>query len=95
MDPLWIMFLIIWANMEFVQFLRKKPFPQRMKVAAVWAVVLVSFASLGQANREISSFGFLPVALAINGAMAALLYWLRVGLAHGWRRVVQRNAGRT
>lgn len=27
MDPLWIMFLIIWANMEFVQFLRKKPFP--------------------------------------------------------------------
>lgn len=83
--------LVVWAVVEFIQFLRKRPFPQRMRTGAYWGVIFAAFASLGAASREVSTFWFFAVALALYGAGAALVYAVRILLAKGWVRLNRQN----
>jgi hypothetical protein len=84
MDNTWIAMLVVWAIVEFIQFLRKRPFPQRMKTGAYWGVTFSALAALGGASRDVSTFGFLALSLALYGAGAALIYAVRILLAKGW-----------
>lgn len=96
MDKNWVVFLVLWAVVEFIQFLRKQPFPKRMLNGAVWAVFLISLADLGQASKNVNTFGFLAIALGLNGMVAALICSLRIALAKIWSRVVhQRTSTRS
>lgn len=81
MDPLWYGFFIIWALVEFVQYLRKKPFRARMKTAAWWAVIFTAFAAVGQTSRSQPTWLLMGVALTVIGAIALAFYWIRVWLA--------------
>jgi hypothetical protein len=84
MDVTWIAMLVVWAFVEFIQFLRKRPFPQRMRTGAYWGVIFAALAALGAASREVSTFGVLAVSLALYGAGAALIYAVRILLAKAW-----------
>lgn len=87
MDATWIGLLVIWAVVEFVQFLRKRPFPQRMRVGAYWGIGFAALAALGSASREVNTWKFLAVSLAIYGTGALLICGVRIVLAKGWARV--------
>lgn len=83
--------LVVWAVVEFIQFLRKRPFPLRMRSGAYWGVALAVIAAFGGASREINTLGFLAVSLAIYGAGAALVYGARILIAKTWKSLVRRN----
>lgn len=83
--------LIVWVVVEFIQFLRKRPFPGRMRVGAYWGVTFAVLAALGGASREVSTLGFLAVSLVIYGAGAALVYGIRILIAKIWTSLVRRN----
>ncbi len=89
MDATWIGLLFVWAFVEFIQFLRKRPFPQRMKTGAYWGVSFAALAALGSASKEVNTWKFLAVSFAIYGAGALLIYGIRVLLAKGWARLVR------
>lgn len=89
MAATWIGMLFVWAVVELIQFLRKRPFPQRMRAGAYWGVGFAALAALGGASREVNTWQFLAVSLAIYGAGAALIYAARVLLAKGWARFVR------
>jgi hypothetical protein len=84
MDDEWILFLMVWAIAEFVQYKRKKPFRSRMKTAAWWAVILGTFSFYGKAQNP--SLTFFLVSLTFNGLAAALIYWPRVWIANAWTK---------
>lgn len=83
--------LVVWALVEFTQFLFKRPFPQRMRTGAYGGVIFAALAALGAAPREVSTFGFLAVSLALYGAGAALVYVVRILLAKGWVSLNRKN----
>lgn len=82
----WIMFVVVWVVVELIQFLRKRPLPNRMKTAAGWAVTLTTLADMGQASRTLASatdgayWIYFATVLAINAGVALVFYWFRVGL---------------
>lgn len=93
MDAHWALFLVVWFIVELVQFFRKKPLRSMLKAAAIWAVVLTSLADIGQMSKEVFEANPLAanvIVLAINGAAAAALYWLRTLLDKGWKRLRHR-----
>lgn len=91
MDATWVAMLLVWAVVELIQFLRKRPFPQRMRAGAYWGVGFAALAALGGASREVNTFAFLGISVAMFGAGAALIYGARILLAKGWSRLVRRN----
>lgn len=87
MDPHWGIMLIIWAFVEFVQFLRKRPYPGRMKTGAWWAAVLGTVSTVGLIKPQV--YGANPwwaflAALALNGGAVLLVYGLRSLVHKGW-----------
>jgi hypothetical protein len=92
MDATWFGLLFVWAVVELIQFLRKRPFPQRMRSGAYWGVALASLSALGSAPRDVNTFGFLAVSVAIFGAGAALVYGVRILLAKGWSSLTRRRS---
>lgn len=88
----WIAFLVIWAVVEFIQWLRKRPLTQRMLEGAVWAVFLVALIALGGASKSVNTFGFFAMALVVNVAVAALICAIRLALAGGWRRLIRKSS---
>ena len=96
MDATWIGLLVVWAVVELIQFLRKRPFPQRMRTGAYWGVGFAALAALGSASREVNTWKFLAVSLAVYGAGAFVMYGFRVLLAKGWTRLVRpKDAAQT
>ena len=91
MDQSWVMLAFIWAVVEFIQFLRKRPLPQRMKTGAIWGTIFATIYDIGahipggvsQANFW-SSAG---IYLAMTAFVALFIYWLRLLLAWGWNRI--------
>jgi hypothetical protein len=95
MDAHWVAFLAIWFIVELVQFFRKKPLRSMLKAAAIWTVVLVSLADIGRMTREVydaNPWAAVVIAVGMNGLVAAVLYWLRVLMDKGWKRLRQRPA---
>jgi energy-coupling factor transporter transmembrane protein EcfT len=95
MDAHWVAFLAIWFIVELVQFFRKKPLRSMLKAAAIWAVVLMSLITIGGLPREMYDTNPLAagvIAVGMNGLVAAVLYWLRVLMDKGWKRLRQRPA---
>ena len=88
MDATWIALLVVWAVVELIQFLRKRPFPQRMRAGAYWGVGFATLAAFGSASREVNTWKFLAVSLAIYGVGALFIYGVRILLAKGWARLV-------
>lgn len=90
MDGTWIIMITVWAVVEFIQFLRKRPFPQRMKTGAYWGVALAALSALGSASKDVSTFGFLAVSLLIFGVIAGLICTARILISNKWRRSTQK-----
>lgn len=85
----WILLFAIWAIVEFVQFLRKRPYLVRMKTGAWWAVVIATIESVGSAKPETfqaSQWTVILMACLLNGAVVLAVYWFRALLAKGWVR---------
>lgn len=81
MDSLWVMFLIVWAIVEVIQWLRKKPLRARMKSAAIWSTVLTSVAGVGQMDPRQNALVQLAVCLVMFGVPAAVLYFVRSAIS--------------
>jgi hypothetical protein len=86
MDPTWIGMLFVWAVVELIQFFRKRPFPQRMRIGAYWGVTVAAFAALGAASTNVNTWVFLAVSIAMYGTGAAIIYGVRILLARGYAR---------
>ena len=93
MDNNWIFFILIWAIVEFIQYLRKKPLRQRMKTAAIWATISASLSMIGAISSEAytanPSLSY-AVAFGMNAVPALAIYWLRVALSNGWSKLMNR-----
>jgi hypothetical protein len=89
MDATWIGMLIVWAIVEFIQFLRKKTFLQRMRTGAVWSVLFMVLAFRGAPVEP--SLLATAIALVMYSGVAAVIYWFRLLLASGWRRVFPKK----
>lgn len=87
MNDTWILMLVVWAIVEFIQFLRKRPFPQRMKTGAWWGIIFAALAALGGASKEVNTGTFLVIALALYGTGAAIIYGIRLIIAKVWARI--------
>lgn len=81
MGSLWVMLLIIWAFVEGIQWLRKKPLKGRLKAAAIWATILTSLAGVGQMDPRQSALVQFAVCLVIYGIGAAIIYWVRIAVS--------------
>lgn len=78
--------LVIWAIAEFIQFLRKRPFPQRMKTGALWGVLATVMMTYGSIPSEKATWLFLAIDFALTGLVAAAIYGIRVVIANYWSR---------
>lgn len=88
--------LSVWAVVELIQFLRKRPYPQRMRTGAYWGVGFAALAALGGASREVNTWKFLVASLAIYGAGAIFIYGVRILAAKGWARFARpKDTART
>lgn len=95
MDSNWIVFILVWMIVEFIEYLRKKPFRKRMKTGAIWATILSSLSLIGAISSKAyaeSPWLSLAVAVGMNGIPALGIYWLRVGLARAWSRISGASA---
>lgn len=81
MHDFWYFFILIWAFVELIGYIRKKPFRVRMKSAAIWAVVIVSLSTLGQMNPEQNAFLQLGVCVTLYGVVAIIIFYTRVALS--------------
>jgi CDP-diglyceride synthetase len=90
MDPLWVALIVVWAVVEFIQYLRKKPFRSRMKTGAWWGVILTTLAGYGQHSNP--EFRLLLVGFAMTGLVALAIYWARVGVAKVWTSAASKKA---
>lgn len=67
-----------------------------MRTGAYWGVGFAVLATLGGASREVNTWQFIAVSLAIYGAGAVLIYGIRILLAKGWARFVRpKDTART
>lgn len=86
----WIMMAVIWAVVEFVQFLRKRPYLARMKTGAWWAVIaggLESIGAMSPSMQAVSTLSTDAMFFLLNGVVVVVVYWLRVLLTKGWSRL--------
>jgi hypothetical protein len=86
----WFMLVLIWAVVEFIQFMRKRPYPARMRTGAIWGTVFLWMAFLGQMTKKTMDDHYwsgMLTALAMAGAMALVIYGMRILLAKGWARI--------
>lgn len=90
MHKTWIAMLVVWTVVEFIQFLRKRPFPQRMRTGAYWGVGFASLAALGGASTSADTGVFLALAIALYGFGAAIIYGLRIIVAKVWQRLLKK-----
>lgn len=84
MHESWITMLIVWAVVEFVQFLRKKPFPQRMTAGAWCGVIVMTTILVGQAPKEQNTLAVLAISLAISVGGVGIVYGIRLIIAKLW-----------
>lgn len=87
MDRHWIFMWVVWAIVEFIQFLRKRPYPARMKTGAWWAVVLGTLETMGSASSQTyqdSPWTVNLMALLLSGSAVFAIYWIRVLLNKGY-----------
>lgn len=79
----WVAMLVIWAVIEFIQFLRKRPLSERMKTGAKYSAILAGLILVGQQGRDVGWLGIL-IAFAMTGGVALAILWIRRGLAKVW-----------
>lgn len=72
--------VVVWAVVELIQRLRKRPARSAIKAGAVWAAVMVTFAIYGQVPEEMVSWTGLSLVAGVCGVLIAGIYWLRVSL---------------
>lgn len=97
MDSHWIAMIFVWAIVELVQFLRKRPFPARMKTGAWWAFWVGFFVLLGRLGTPLDRsplWGYF-VAFAMNGVPVAFVYWVRILLSKGLLKLRQKPREQT
>jgi len=82
----WVFFIFVWAVAEFIGAKRKKDFRGRMKVGAIWAVVLTSLALVGQMSSETSAIVQFLITSVMLGFVAVVVFYIRVFLAGVWRK---------
>lgn len=87
MDESWIGSLFIWGVVEFMQWLRKRPFPNRMRAPAVAFAVSGGLMQVGFSPQTQNPLASFVVGLIISAVVAAMLYGLRVLIADFWRAV--------
>ena len=92
MADTWIAMLVVWGVVEFIQYLRKKPFPSRMRTGALWGVLFSTFAMYGQMPAAKATLFALLIALLINLCGAGVVYLIRVLIARLWERVFRKDA---
>ncbi len=85
MDSLWIGMFVVWGVVELIQYLRKKPFPQRMKTGAVWGVVVTALGIVGQSQKD-SGLLFMVIAFLFCGVVASIVYLIRLQFAKIWAK---------
>lgn len=87
----WIVMFAVWAIVELVQFMRKKPFPARMKAGAYWGAFAMALTLVGMQGGDLSgSWYAFPLSLVMCGVVAFVVYWMRIKLTGYW---VQKNKG--
>jgi hypothetical protein len=89
MSATWIAMLLIWAIVEFIQYLRKSPFPGRMATGAYWGVGVSTLMSIGYLPHEQATGLRMLIALAITACGAAVVYGVRVAAGKLWGRVFE------
>lgn len=87
MDTHWIVLCIVWAAVEYERYLKKKPYPGRMRTGAWWTLAIGTLLMLGKTS--IMTFVERPwwtlfVAISLNGAAVLLVYGLRSLLYKVW-----------
>lgn len=86
--------LIFWLTAEL--FLRKRPLPERMKKAGVWAVCLATLATasdlLQQQQPGPVFWGNLMIAVAYYTVIAVVIYWARLAVVTAWARMRKKPA---
>lgn len=94
MDNQWIAMLVIWAIVEIIQYLRKRPYPARMKTGAKWAFWCGYFIAVGGVNESLydsNPWGVYAASFGINLAGVLLIYGMRVLIAKGWKYLRQKQ----
>lgn len=75
------LFVVLWVVVELIQRRRHKTGRQAMKAAAVWAAVVTGLALIPTSNALLgANLGASLAALAFTGAVALLVFWLRIAL---------------
>ena len=74
----WVMMIVVWAAVELIGFLRKKEFRNRLKSAALWSVVMASFATVGGMNPHQNAIAQMAVCVVMYGVVAYIVYFIRV-----------------
>lgn len=96
-DSHWISIIFVWAIVEFVQFLRKRPFPARMKTGAWWAFWFGFLGLLGGVGASLDRSPLLGyfLAFAMNSVPVAFVYWVRILLSKGLLKLRQKPSEQT
>lgn len=84
------MMFVVWAVLELIQYLRKRPFPERMKTGAKYSAILAGLVLLGQARSDEGWWGIL-VSFAMTSGVAIAIIWTRMGLAKVWASALQKK----
>lgn len=87
----WVAMFVIWAAIEFIQFLRKRPLSERMKTGAKYSAILAGLMLVGQQGRDVGWLGIL-IAFAMTAGVALAILWTRRGLAKAWASVQAKKA---
>lgn len=92
MHETWIAMLFIWGIVELIQFLRKRPFPERMRTGAFWALGLTTMIMVGQAPTHLDPSAVLGVSFAMCCVAVGIVYGIRLIARKLWRRCVGRTS---
>ncbi len=84
MHESWVSMLIVWLVVECIQFLRKKPFPQRMTAGAWFGVIVMTLILVGQAPNEQNTLVVLAISLTISLGGVGIVYGIRLIIAKLW-----------
>lgn len=80
----WIALIVIWAIVELIGMALKINYSKRMKYGAIWSVVIVSLATVGQMRTDQSALLQFALCMALYGTVSAIIFYTRLKLAKLW-----------
>ena len=87
----WIFMLVIWGVVEFIQFLRKKPYPARMRTGACWSATMTALALIGgMSSNQTNSWSVYLVAFSMTGFFAFIIYFVRISIGRLWKKIASQ-----